>query len=61
MERWVEHYPELYSHKNMASIAAFSVIQPLPIQWELDAEPAVDEQKRPLMTWHLQRIQFHHK
>ena len=43
MERWVEHYLELYSTQNVVSDTALSAIQELPVLDELDTEPTVEE------------------
>ena len=43
MERWVEHYSDLYSRENTVSTAALDVIDCLPTIDELDSEPLVEE------------------
>ena len=43
MERWVEHYLELYSTQNVVTDAALDAISQLPILEELDDEPTVEE------------------
>lgn len=43
MERWVEHYSELYSRENIVATSALDVIDPLPIMVELDTEPTLAE------------------
>ena len=43
MERWVEHYSELYSRETMVSDAALENIQTLSIMDELDAMPSLEE------------------
>ena len=43
MERWVEHYADLYSRENTMSPAAIDGINCLPTMDELDAEPLVEE------------------
>ena len=43
MERWVEHYSDLYSKENTVSTAALDVIDCLPTMDELDSEPLVEE------------------
>ncbi|XP_050710731.1 uncharacterized protein LOC126995286 [Eriocheir sinensis] len=43
MERWVEHYSELYSRENSVATSALHAIEPLPIMEELDAEPTLEE------------------
>ena len=43
MERWVEHYSDLYSRENIVSPAALDVIDCLPTMDELDSEPLVEE------------------
>ena len=37
MERWVEHYSELYSRENSVVDSALDAIEPLPIMEDLDA------------------------
>ena len=43
MERWVEHYSNLYSRENTVTPSALGAIKCMPIMEELDAEPTVDE------------------
>ena len=43
MERWVEHYSDLYSKENTVSPAALDVIKCLPTMDELDSEPSVED------------------
>ena len=43
MERWVEHYSDLYSRENTVSPAALDIIQCLPTMDELDSEPSVED------------------
>ena len=43
MERWVEHYSELYSRENSAVDPLLDAIGPLPIMEDLDAEPTLEE------------------
>ena len=43
MERWVEHYLELYSTQNVVTDAALDAISQLPVMEELDEEPTVEE------------------
>ena len=43
MERWVEHYSDLYSRENTVSPAALDAIECLPTMDELDSEPSVEE------------------
>ena len=43
MERWVEHYSDLYSRENTVSPAALDVIECLPTMDELDSEPSVED------------------
>ncbi|CAH1226359.1 CD209 [Branchiostoma lanceolatum] len=42
MERWVEHYSDLYSRQNTVSPSALDAIECLPTMDELDAEPTLD-------------------
>ena len=48
MERWVEHYSELYSRENIVTKEALSAIECLPMIEELDAEPTIGELKKAL-------------
>lgn len=43
MNRWVEHYSELYSRENLVSVEALDAIECLPIMEDLDLEPTVEE------------------
>ena len=43
MERWVEHYSNLYSRENTVTPSALDAIRCMPIMQELDAEPTMDE------------------
>ncbi|XP_066302904.1 uncharacterized protein [Branchiostoma lanceolatum] len=43
MERWVEHYSDLYSRQNTVSPSALDAIECLPTMDEQDAEPTLDE------------------
>ncbi|XP_076031941.1 uncharacterized protein LOC143019846 [Oratosquilla oratoria] len=43
MDRWVEHYSELYSRENPVAPSALDAIEPLAIMEELDAEPTIAE------------------
>ena len=43
MERWVEHYSNLYSRENTVTPSALGAIKCMPIMVELDAEPTMDE------------------
>ena len=43
MERWVEHYTELYARENVVTEDALNVIECLPELEELDREPTFDE------------------
>ena len=42
MERWVEHYSDLYSRENTVSPAALDAIECLPTIDELASEPFVE-------------------
>ena len=48
MERWVEHYSELYSRENIITDKALSVTECLPIMQELDAESTIGPLKKTL-------------
>ena len=43
MDRWVEHYSDLYSRENTVSPAALDVIECLSTMDELDSEPSEEE------------------
>ena len=43
MDRWVEHYSDLYSRENSVTTTALEAIGSLPIMEELDALPTVEE------------------
>lgn len=43
LDRWVEHYSELYSRENMVHQSALDVIDRLPLMHELDEEPSIEE------------------
>ncbi|KAL8601071.1 hypothetical protein ACOMHN_040772 [Nucella lapillus] len=43
MEKWVEHYSELYSREKVVITSAFDAIKPLSTVVELDAEPTLEE------------------
>ena len=43
MERWVEHYSNLYSREDTMTPSALGTIKCRPIMEELNAEPTVDE------------------
>ena len=42
MERWVEHYSDLYSRENTVTPSALGTIKGMPIMEELDVEPTMD-------------------
>ena len=43
MERWVEHYSELYSRVNVVSDEALMAMENLSTMDELDSEPTLEE------------------
>ena len=43
MERWVEHFSNLYSRENTVTPSVLGAIKCMPIMEELDVEPTVDE------------------
>ena len=43
MERWVEHYSNLYSRENTVTPSTLGAIKCLPIMEELNVEPTMDE------------------
>lgn len=55
MERWIEHYLELYPTKNKVSDAALNVINQFPVLEELDGEPPIKEiEQGHRLPFHLQ-------
>jgi len=48
MERWVEHYSELYSRENAVTEDALDAIECLPELEELDSEPTIKELSKAL-------------
>ena len=48
MERWVQHYSELYSRENVVTEEALNNIECLPVLEELDSEPTLAEIKAAL-------------
>ena len=52
MERWVEHYSNLYSRENTVTPSALGAIKCMPIMEELDVEPTMwMSSARPLTVW----------
>ena len=43
MERWVEHYSELYSRENVVVSSVLDSIVPLPVMEELNTDPTQEE------------------
>ena len=43
MERWVEHFSDIYSRENIVSPSALVAVECLPIMEELDTEPTLEE------------------
>ena len=43
LERWVEHYSDLYSRENTVSTSALDVVECLPTMEELDTERTLEE------------------
>ena len=43
LERWVEHYLELYTTKNVVSVAALNALPSLTVMEELDVLPTEEE------------------
>ncbi|KAI8510866.1 hypothetical protein Bbelb_117820 [Branchiostoma belcheri] len=48
MERWAEHYQELYSRENVVSAAAVENTDTLPLMEELDTPPTIDELRKAI-------------
>ena len=51
MERWVQHYSELYSRENVVTKEALNNIECLPVLEELDSEPTLEEIKAALESF----------
>ena len=51
MERWVEHYSELYSRQNAVTTSALDAMKCLPVMGELDNEPTIDELSKAINNW----------
>ena len=43
LERWAEHYSDLYSKENTVNPSALDAVECLPVMEELDAKPTVEE------------------
>ena len=43
LERWVEHYFDIYSKENIVSPSALDAVECLPTMEELDTEPTLGE------------------
>ena len=43
LERWVEHYSNLYSRENIVSRSALDAVEYPPTMEELDKEPTLEE------------------
>ena len=43
VDRWVEHYSELYSRETVVHQSALDAIEDLPLMPELDEEPSIEE------------------
>ena len=48
MERWVEHYSELYSRQNQVTDDTLDAIESLPLMAELDEKPTLAELKKAI-------------
>ncbi|XP_038059300.1 craniofacial development protein 2-like [Patiria miniata] len=48
MNRWMEHYSELYSRENLVSTEALDAVQRLPTMDNLDQEPTMEEVEKAL-------------
>ena len=48
MERWVEHYSDLYAKENLVSEDALEAIECLPVLEHLDDEPTLEEMREAL-------------
>ena len=43
LERWVEHYSDIYSRENIVSLSALDAVECLQTMEELDTEPTLEE------------------
>ena len=43
MERWLEHYSDIYSRENIVSPSALDTVECRPTMEELDTEPTLEE------------------
>lgn len=50
IERWVEHYLELYSRETSVTNSPLDAIEPLSIMEELDAEPILEDFNKAIDT-----------
>ena len=48
MERWAEHYQELYSMETVVTDTAVENTCPLPVMEELDDPPTIEELSKPI-------------
>ena len=48
MDRWAEHYSELYNREKMVTMEALNSVEQLPVMVELDKEPTIKELNEPL-------------
>ena len=48
LERWVEHYSDIYSRENIVSPTALDAVECLPTMEELDTEPTLEELSRAI-------------
>ncbi|KAG6933589.1 hypothetical protein G0U57_018928, partial [Chelydra serpentina] len=46
MDRWVEHYSEVYSRQNTITEAALNTVDGFPVETELDEKPPMEELKK---------------
>ena len=56
MERWVEHYSDLYSRQNVVTTAALDAIECLPVMEELDTEPTTEELNKAINSLHRKKL-----
>ena len=55
LERWVEHFSDIYSRENIVSPSALDAVECLPTMEELDTEPTLRISTRPSTAWPLAR------
>ena len=50
LERWVEHYSDIYTRENIVSPSTPDAVECLPIMEELDTEPSLEEISKAIVS-----------